>query len=202
MEPKYNVLIMTTPKDFLRLKNNYHRLVKNMPAKQLVFVGNEEVGKLSKGLNLGEQVGFIHEDHILPFSDVHKIMKDVLQREDVPRGVTGWYYQQFLKMQYSAVCEDDYYLVWDGDTIPCKPFTMFYEDKKTPYFDLKREYPCKDDEKWIRDYLQKHDCVTDVSEGFICPDWTVEAYLDAELRRGIVFGKKEVGNKKLTKFNK
>ena len=54
MEPKYNVLIMTTPKDFLRLKNNYHRLVKNMPAKQLVFVGNEEVGKLSQGLNLGE----------------------------------------------------------------------------------------------------------------------------------------------------
>lgn len=140
MEPKYNVLIMTTPKDFLRLKNNYHRLVKNMSAKQLVFVGNEEVGKLAQELNLGEQVGYVNEDDILPFADVHKIMKDVLQREDVPRGITGWYYQQFLKMQYSTVCEDDYYLVWDGDTIPCKPFTMFYEDKKTPYFDLKREY--------------------------------------------------------------
>ena len=140
MEPKYNVLIMTTPKDFLRLKNNYHRLVKNMPAKQLIFVGNEEVGDLAHGLNLGEQVGFIHEDEILPFSDVHKIMQDVLQREDVPRGVTGWYYQQFLKMQYSFICEDDYYLVWDGDTIPCKPFTMFHEDKVTPFFDLKREY--------------------------------------------------------------
>lgn len=140
MEPKYNVLIMTTPKDFLRLKSNYHRLVENMPSKQLVFVGNEEVGSLTQKLNLGEQVGFIHEDNILPFSDVHKIMQEVLQREDVPRGVTGWYYQQFLKMYYSAVCKDDYYLVWDGDTIPCKPFTMFHEDRKTPYFDLKREY--------------------------------------------------------------
>lgn len=53
-------------------------------------------------------------------------------------------------------------------------------------------YHCKEDEGWIRNYLQKYGFVTDVSEGFICPDWTVEAYLEAELRRGIVFGKKEV----------
>lgn len=53
-------------------------------------------------------------------------------------------------------------------------------------------YHCKEDEVWIRDYLQKYGFATDVSEGFICPDWTVEAYLEAELRRGIVFGKKKV----------
>lgn len=53
-------------------------------------------------------------------------------------------------------------------------------------------YHCKEDEGWIRNYLKKYGFVTDVSEGFICPDWTVEAYLEAELRRGIVFGKKEV----------
>lgn len=140
MEPKYDVLIMTTAKDFLRLKNNYHRLVKNMPAKQLIFVGNTEVGELAQQLNLGERVGFINEDEILPFASVHAVMQDVLQREDVPRGVTGWYYQQFLKMQYSLICKDDYYLVWDGDTIPCKPFTMFHEDGVTPFLDLKREY--------------------------------------------------------------
>ncbi len=140
MEPKYDVLIMTTAKDFQRLKSNYHRLVRNMPSGQLIFVGNAEVGELAKELNLGERVGFINEDDILPFGDVHAVMQDVLQREDVPRGVTGWYYQQFLKMQYSFICEDDYYLVWDGDTIPCKPFTMFHEDGKTPFFDLKHEY--------------------------------------------------------------
>ena len=51
-------------------------------------------------------------------------------------------------------------------------------------------YHCKEDEIWIRNYLKKHGFIMDVSEGFICPDWTVEAYLGAELRRGIVFGKK------------
>ncbi len=140
MESKYDILIMITPKDFLRLKNNYHRLVRNMPARKLIFVGSTEVGELVQQLDLGERVDFINEDDILPFASVHTIMQDVLQTQDVPRGITGWYYQQFLKMQYSFVCEDDYYLVWDGDTIPCKPFSMFAEDGVTPYFDLKREY--------------------------------------------------------------
>lgn len=140
MEPKYDVLIMTTPRDFLRLKNNYHRLVKYMPARQLIFVGNTEVGELTRELNLGGRVSFINENDILPFANVHAVMQDVLKREEVPRGVTGWYYQQFLKMQYSLICQDDYYLVWDGDTIPCTPFTMFHEDGVTPFFDLKREY--------------------------------------------------------------
>ncbi len=52
-------------------------------------------------------------------------------------------------------------------------------------------YHCREDEEWIRNYLQRYGFVTDVSEGYMCPDWTVEAYLEAELRRGIVFGKKE-----------
>lgn len=55
-------------------------------------------------------------------------------------------------------------------------------------------YHCKEDEGWIHNYLKKYGFVTDVSEGFICPDWTLEAYLEAELRRGIVFGKKKIGD--------
>lgn len=140
MEAKYNILIMTTERDFLRLKSNYHRLVKNMPAQKLIFVGSEEVGKQVQQLDLGERVGFINENDILPFADVNKVIQKALQIEEVPRGITGWYYQQFLKMQYSFRCEDEYYLVWDGDTIPCKPFDMFWEDGATPFFDLKREY--------------------------------------------------------------
>lgn len=139
MEAKYDVLIITTARDFLRVKSNYHRLVENMPAGKLIFVGNAEVGQLAEELNLGERVGFIHEDTVLPFGDVHTIMQELLQTKDVPRGITGWYYQQFLKMQYSRMCEDAYYLVWDGDTVPCNPIHMFGEDGK-PFLDLKREY--------------------------------------------------------------
>ncbi len=140
----FNTLIMTTPKDYLRLQSNHHRLTRTLPGQKILFVGNSEVGELVNRSVLGERVGFINEDAILTFSDVHKIMEDalkeVLNGQQLPRGITGWYYQQFLKMQYAYMCEDTYYMVWDGDTVPCRPFSMFREGTGTPYLDLKKEY--------------------------------------------------------------
>ena len=140
MAKEYDVLIMTTAKDFLRLQSNYPRLVKNMQGRKLVFVGSDEVGQLVESSQLGEKVGFMNENEVLPFDDVHCVMKELLECEDLPRGITGWYYQQFLKMQYATCCEDEYYLVWDGDTIPCKPFSMFQHETEQPYLDLKNEH--------------------------------------------------------------
>lgn len=144
MGKEFDALIMTTAKDYVRLQNNYHKLVEHMPARRLLFIGSDEVGRLVKETNLGERAGFINENEILPFDAVHAVMTEqmqpLLQGRELPRGVTGWYYQQFLKMQYANICEDEYYLVWDGDTIPCGPFTMFKDDTDTPYIDLKREY--------------------------------------------------------------
>lgn len=139
-EKKYNTLIVTTEQDFLRSKSNYQRLVENMPSEQLIFVGSEGVGRQTELMWRGkERVSFINEEEIIPFGRVHSAMQRALSREDVPRGVTGWYYQQFLKMQYSALCQEEYYMVWDGDTIPCKPFSMFSETG-IPYLDVKHEY--------------------------------------------------------------
>lgn len=135
----FNTLIFTTAKDFLRAKANYHRLVHYMSGRRIIFVGSQEVGEQVKLAKLGERVSYIDEDSILPFESVNDVMKKALQCEDVPRGITGWYYQQFLKMRYSLQCQDTYYMVWDGDTIPCKRVEAFGEGN-IPYFDLKREY--------------------------------------------------------------
>lgn len=51
-------------------------------------------------------------------------------------------------------------------------------------------YHRRGDEEWIKKQLTELGFVTDTSRGYMCPDWTVEAYLEAELRRGIVFGRK------------
>lgn len=140
---KYDVIILTTAKDFIRVQCSYPRMIRNMAPRKVIFIGNQEVGRLTEeladSLEDRERVGFIDEDTIIPFSRVHEVMKEILETETLARGITGWYYQQFLKMQYSAICKDAYYLVWDGDTIPCKPFTMFNEDGTKPYLDLKRE---------------------------------------------------------------
>lgn len=148
----YDVLIMVTPKDFKRVEFLYQRMLNLLPAQKILFVGNSEVGtlvdeykqKTELTREQRDKMSFLCEDQILTFAEVHRVMtdalKDILQGKDLPRGITGWYYQQFLKMKYSDLCEDDYYLVWDGDTVPCKPFSMFREGTEIPYLDLKTEY--------------------------------------------------------------
>ena len=140
----YDAIIVVTAADYARLQRNYIRLLSNMPCRRVLFVGNEEVHSLVTASGAGDRAGFLDENNILPFQRVHEVMKhalkDILNGRELPRGVTGWYYQQFLKMQYCFMCQDAYYLVWDGDTIPCKPFSMFGKDGNTPYFDLKQEY--------------------------------------------------------------
>ena len=141
---KYDALIVVTPQDFERTRPGRDRLIENLPADRIFFVGSQKAGELLAGENRGDRVGFINEDDLVPFDDVYgiieDIMKDILAGRKLPRGVVGWYYQQFLKMEYSKKCGDEFYFIWDGDTVPCKSFSMFAEDGNTPYFDLKQEY--------------------------------------------------------------
>lgn len=144
----FDILIMTTPADFERVKLHIDRLEKNLPGDKIIFVGCKEVGvqiqESLAAMNSEEsRIAFLDEDNILPFNRVHACMgehlKDILKEQEMPRKVTGWYYQQFLKMQYARLCKNDFYMTWDGDTVPCAPFDMYSEDGR-PYIDLKREY--------------------------------------------------------------
>lgn len=139
MSEKFDAIIVTTAADYKRVRNNYKRIVDLMPAEKLIFVGSEEVGRLVKEEPFADRLDFINENDILPFDDVHNVVKAILERDDVPRGVTGWYYQQFLKMKYSEISEHPYYMSWDGDTVPTKSFSMIDEKTGKPYFDLKYE---------------------------------------------------------------
>ncbi len=140
MEQVYDVIIVITPKDYKRVRANFDRLIRLMPADKIIFVGSKEVGELAMKESWADKVGFVDENDILPFDSVNEVMKDILKVDNVPRGLTGWYYQQFLKMKYCDFSAHDYYLTWDGDTVPTKPFFMFEKEGDKPYFDLKHEY--------------------------------------------------------------
>lgn len=162
MDRNFDTLVVITPNDFLRLISNYSRLVRWLPDGKIIFIGSDIVGELvseliadlkeNTGLQLqqpaGEEfpegrLGFINENDVIPFDDVHSVMaarmEPLLNGKELPRGITGWYYQQFLKMEYSRICKDEYYMSWDGDTVPCKKVEMFNDEGK-PYLDLKHEY--------------------------------------------------------------
>ena len=65
-------------------------------------------------------------------------LKNYLEQRKA-EGRTGWYFQQFLKLGYALTTEEEYYLIWDADTVPIKPIEMF-DDNGHPFFDIKTEY--------------------------------------------------------------
>lgn len=141
---RFDALVVITPKDFKRLLNLYPRLIDNFLYGKVYFVSAPETGEIIDDSNLQGKAFVLDENSLIPFDAVHfcirEKMKNILAGRDLPRGITGWYYQQFLKMQYAYSCQDEYYMVWDGDTIPCKEINMFQEESGKPYFDMKHEY--------------------------------------------------------------
>ena len=73
------------------------------------------------------------------FIDVPGIRELYSSRTDKNPGHAGWYVQQFIKMEFSRHTQDEYYLIWDSDTIPLKP-VKFFDDTMKPFFDMKTEY--------------------------------------------------------------
>lgn len=131
-------IILTVPNDFNRLKPLYRLLERNLPVDRILFIGNAEVGRLLKENHLGDAYQHLNEETLIPFDAVKSVIEDIFGGREVSRGFVGWYYQQFLKLAYASVCEDEYYLSWDGDTIPIRPIVFFRDGK--PYMGLKNEY--------------------------------------------------------------
>ncbi len=148
---KYDAYIVTTASDMERVKVLQDRMIKYLPAAKVFFVGSAEVGELVEeekksgfiSREFWDRVGFINENDILSFDDTAELMeenmKEILRGESVPRKAVGWYYQQFVKYLIADRCSDEYYLVWDGDTVPCGEFSMFSESG-IPYLDAKHEF--------------------------------------------------------------
>ncbi len=137
----FDLLIVVTPSDCERVLHLYPRLIENFDYGKLVFIGSVQVGDIVLNHeSIKDHVKWLDENELLPFDEVHSCMAKhlapIIGSEPLPRGITGWYYQQFLKMQYSMVCEDEYYTVWDGDTVPCRKINMFSKETGQPYLDL------------------------------------------------------------------
>lgn len=141
-------LILTTAQDFDWMKTLYPRLLGNLPVDDICFVGSLEVEEALNNMtehlmdDVKMKFSYINESDIIPKALVQNCILKRLEKcsnhMNTPKRIVGWHYQQFLKMQFSRICKDEYYMVWDGDTVPTKPFSMFCENG-TPYFDMKYE---------------------------------------------------------------
>ncbi len=119
-----------------------------------VFTARSSLSKFRRVL--GDRVRLHNEDQAIPGMTLAELKR--LNLPGFPKAA-GWYFQQLLKYSYASQNEsDDYYLIWDADTIPLRPLEFFdsegrmlftvAEEKHQSYFSnyqrLLRETPVRE----------------------------------------------------------
>jgi hypothetical protein len=98
------------------------KLPEMIPCRRLYVVApDDDCRKIQR--RLGREVCVIAENDFIPGMTLGKLRS--LAAPGFPK-MAGWYFQQFLKLQFAFVePEDDFYLIWDADTIPLQPMRFF-----------------------------------------------------------------------------
>ncbi len=126
------LIVPSLARDLDVLINNKDRFFDYLPIDRIVVIGSGEVEKRVEGQS---GIEFIDEQTVCDYQMVYEA---VTKRSFAAKNRVGWYYQQFLKMAYAKLSADEYYLLWDSDTVPVRKHVLFNGER--PYFDLKREY--------------------------------------------------------------
>ena len=127
---KYDLVIIIKDLNIFERNRDYYKKFLNYD--KIVVISPLNTKNMIKDDN---SVLFISEDSLIPKQKINEFlrkMKSISTKRDC------WYEQQFLKMAYSRICKSEYYLIWDGDTIPIKYIKMFENGK--PIFDMKTEH--------------------------------------------------------------
>ncbi len=145
----FTCIIPTLPNDYADVHERLYSVLDMLPVSRIVFTGPEDLEAMIREntgrSDIAERVEFINENDILPFSNVKKAYNTRLSEISAEFGKpdrasrSGWYYQQFLKMEYHRLCDDEYYMCWDADTIPLRKTEMF-SPAGIPYLDTKQEF--------------------------------------------------------------
>ena len=137
-DKKLELMIPITKTDVPSLKHNIEYIFKYLPVNKLVLISNEDItGILPSKYN----ITYLNENEIYPgmnFSSIKKIMEELCGTGRR----TGWYFQQFIKMAYSTICKDEYYLIWDGDTVPITNIDFFDKETGKPFLAYRDHETC------------------------------------------------------------
>ena len=134
MMEKMKLVVPTIAEDIGKLLKNIGIYFDFLPIEELWVIGNSQVEAL---LPKNYPIVFMDEKELVDFKAIEELMVKRTGKAETGRRA-GWYVQQFVKMGFARVCRDDYYLLWDSDTVPLKPVSLVEGDK--PVFDCKMEY--------------------------------------------------------------
>ncbi|MBR3307239.1 MAG: hypothetical protein IKI75_08310 [Lachnospiraceae bacterium] len=134
---KYTVVCPLAVKDVDSYFIGLDMLDKYIDVKRFVVIGNHEVEERINKYG-DSRVCFENEEQFISYSALREIIAKYTDRDESSMKRTGWYLQQFLKLSYSLICDDEYYLLWDADTIPIHKHEMIEDGH--PVFDMKTEH--------------------------------------------------------------
>lgn len=137
MLQKINVVCPLAEKDVESYYKGLDSLEKFLDIKKFVVIGNEKVQEKIVA-HKDSRIEFINEEQLVSYGEVKRIIGQISQNDEKCLKRTGWYLQQFLKFSYAFICEDEYYLLWDADTIPIHKHEMSIGDNLV--FDVKTEH--------------------------------------------------------------
>ena len=120
------------------VKRNKELYFKNLPIYKIIIIGS------NKGIEFfqdDDRIEVVDEENLYPKLNKASVRRLVeMQGGHMTR--SNWYFQQFLKMAYAFRCSDDFYIVWDADTVPVRPISLFKDGK--PQFsyceDMREDY--------------------------------------------------------------
>ena len=135
-KPTFDAYIISAVSDFDVLQKNIPYIRANIPAERIFIVAKEKPEN-----TVFEGCEFLDESTILD-GMTYKAVAEKISALGADTKHTGWYFQQFIKLGLSKRSKNQYYLVWDCDTIPLHPID-FFDAQKHPYFNLKREYKAR-----------------------------------------------------------
>jgi hypothetical protein len=117
-----DVVVACLRRDLPKLARAHENLRRFVAMKQLhVITARHDFPAFQKVLGGG--VALIDESEMIPGVTLAALKVIPLAR--LSQG-PGWYFQQFLKFQFAFhQTDDDYYLIWDADTVPLRPLQFF-----------------------------------------------------------------------------
>ena len=131
----YEVILPVAEKDLITALKNIQYIKDNLNPAKIIIIASK---KCKSRIEACKYAIFKEEDSVLPELKLSSVRSMIEDRIGSTRS-SGWYFQQFIKMGYSAVSENPYYVVWDADTIPLNGID-FISDNNRYLLTMKSEY--------------------------------------------------------------
>lgn len=137
----YNIIIPVIYRDYSFIKKTIRYVFKYLNPNTVYIITDIRFKRFLPKVILENPNCIIVDENSLLEGMTHEYLKNTFSILGRNKNRTGWYFQQFLKMAFalSDICDTEYYLSWDSDTIPLRKIDFFSEEGK-PYFTMKTEH--------------------------------------------------------------